>query len=63
MTEQALNVFHTCAVQSGSATKGTSGSFEVSVNGQLVHSKLGGAGYVDEAAKWDALSKAIEAAK
>lgn len=40
-----------------------SGKFEVELeNGQVVHSKINGDGYVDTPAKLDKIAKAIEAA-
>ncbi len=48
---------------SSEATPGATGAFEVSVNGQLVHSKMErGQGFVDMPAKLDALCTAITAA-
>lgn len=41
-------------------TKGLSGAFEVSIDGELVHSKKGGNGFVDNDTKMAAVVKAIE---
>ena len=46
----------------GEPTKETSGALEVSVNGNLVHTKLGGDGYVDSDAKINKIFEAITAA-
>ena len=46
----------------GEPTKETTGALEVSVNGNLVHSKLGGDGYVDSDAKINKIFDAITAA-
>lgn len=48
---------------SGEATPGATGAFEVTVNGQLVHSKkTKGQGFVDNPQKMQAVIDAIEAA-
>jgi selT/selW/selH-like putative selenoprotein len=49
-------------VVTGEATPSTSGWLEVSVNGQLVHSKKGGDGYVDSEAKMQKILNAVKAA-
>ena len=46
----------------GEPTKETSGALEVTVNGNLIHSKLGGDGYVDSDAKINKIFEAITAA-
>ena len=46
----------------GEPTKETSGALEVSVNGNLIHTKLGGDGYVDSDAKINKIFEAITAA-
>lgn len=42
------------------ATPRTTGAFEVTVDGVLVHSKKGGDGLVDNEAKWTKVCKAIK---
>jgi len=42
------------------ATPGQTGKFEVEVNGQLVHSKITGEGFVDSMAKLEKIMAAIE---
>lgn len=44
------------------STRGTTGYFEVEVNGKLVHSKKGGDGFVDTADKKQKICDAIELA-
>ncbi|KAG9470770.1 hypothetical protein GDO78_016804, partial [Eleutherodactylus coqui] len=44
----------------GEATTTSTGWFEVSVNGKLVHSKKNGDGYVDNNAKLQKIVSAIE---
>lgn len=44
-------------------TRNVSGYFEVTVNGQMIHSKKNGDGYIDNKEKLDKIVKAIEAAK
>lgn len=47
----------------GEKIPGMSGKFEVELeNGQVVHSKINGDGYVDTPAKMDKIASAIEAA-
>ena len=47
----------------GDKIPGNSGKFEVELeNGQVVHSKINGDGYVDTPAKMDKIAKAIEEA-
>jgi len=46
----------------GEATPGTTGWLEVSVNGQLIHSKKRGDGYVDSDAKMQKILDAVRAA-
>lgn len=46
----------------GEGTPTTTGWFEVQVNGQLVHSKKNGDGYVDNDAKFDKIVAGIKAA-
>ena len=45
----------------GEATPSMSGKFEVTVDGDLVHTKIGGDGYVDTGAKLQKIVAAIEA--
>jgi len=45
----------------GEGTPGATGYFEVDVDGELVHSKKNGDGYVDNDAKRQKIVKAIEA--
>jgi len=49
------------------ATPGNTGFFEITINGELVHTKKDGDGYVDTEAKYrkiaDAIAKALEAWK
>ncbi|KAH3850244.1 hypothetical protein DPMN_092651 [Dreissena polymorpha] len=44
------------------ATPGTTGWFEVTVEGKLVHSKKGGDGYVDSDSKTNKIVEAVKAA-
>eukprot|EP00466_Bigelowiella_natans_P003328 jgi/Bigna1/92798/estExt_fgenesh1_pm.C_720008 len=41
------------------ATPTESGKFEISVNGKVVHSKIGGKGFVDSQEKFDVVVKAL----
>lgn len=51
-----------CAI-TGEATPQSTGWFEVTVNGQLVHSKKNGEGYVDNDKKLQKIYDAVAAAK
>jgi len=46
----------------GESLPGTTGKFEVTVNGKLVHSKAGGAGYVDTSEKVETIASEIRTA-
>lgn len=46
----------------GEGTPSTTGWFEVQVNGNLIHSKKNGNGYLDSSAKMDKVVNAIKAA-
>ncbi len=46
----------------GERYPGSNGSLEVVVNGELIHSKLGGQGYVDSEEKLQRIFDAIDAA-
>lgn len=47
----------------GNATPEKTGYFEVQVNGELIHSKKNGDGFVDDDSKLDKIIKAVEAAQ
>ncbi|BFZ12075.1 hypothetical protein BsWGS_15114 [Bradybaena similaris] len=46
----------------GEGTRTSTGKFEVTVNGKLVHSKMNGDGFVDRREKFEKIVTAIKAA-
>ncbi len=50
------------SVTTAQAPASTSGVFDVFVAGQLVHSKLGGDGFIDKPAKFQKIMAAVAAA-
>ena len=56
-----MKAFSSSVAVTGEATPNQSGKFEVTVNGDLVHSKINGDGFVDTDDKMDAISAKIKA--
>ena len=59
--ENAVKAKYPGIASEGVPTQNTSGAFEVEVDGELIHSKLNGDGYVDSMEKLEKILAAIGA--
>ena len=61
-SEELVQDYNTQITIEGESTPGITGYFEVTVNGETVHSKKNGDGFVDNKEKMDKIKAAIDAA-